>query len=62
MEGGLSHNFERGPPKDHPSQIWFRGEDFNVKVYNGRMPSDGKTSHGLWPGELIKLFQDCCYK
>jgi hypothetical protein len=56
MEGGLSHNFERGPPKDHPSQIWFRGEDFNVKVYNGQMPSDGKTSHGLWSGGLLKLF------
>ena len=42
--------------------IWFsgfRGEDLNVKVYNiqrtdgrRRMPSDGKSSHGLWPGEL----------
>ena len=42
--------------------IWFRGfrgEDLNVKVYDvrrtdgrRRMPSDGKSSHGLWPGEL----------
>jgi hypothetical protein len=36
--------------------IWFRvfrGEDLNVKVYDvRRTPSDGKTSHGLWPGEL----------
>ena len=36
--------------------IWFRGfrgEDLNVKVYGvRRMPSDGKSSHGLWPGEL----------
>jgi hypothetical protein len=36
--------------------IWFsgfRGEDLNVKVYDGRrMPSDGKSSRGLWPGEL----------
>ena len=43
--------------------IWFRGfrgEDLNVKVYdvrrkddNGRRtPSDGKSSHGLWSGEL----------
>ena len=36
--------------------IWFsgfRGEDLNVKVYDVRqMPSDGKSSHGLWPGEL----------
>jgi hypothetical protein len=33
-------------------------EDLNVKVYNvrrtdgRRTPSDGKSSHGLWPGEL----------
>ena len=36
--------------------IWFRGfrgEDLNVKVYDVRwMPNDGKSSHGLWPGEL----------
>ena len=36
--------------------IWFsgfRGEDLNVKVYDGRQtPSDDKSSHGLWPGEL----------
>jgi hypothetical protein len=31
----------------------FRGEDLNVKVYDVRwMPSDGKSSHGLWPVEL----------
>ena len=40
MEGGaVTHNIERGPPKDHPSQIcfiWFsgfRGEDLNVIFY-----------------------------
>jgi hypothetical protein len=43
--------------------IWFsgfRGEDLNVKVYDvrwmdddgRRTPSDGKSFHGLWPGEL----------
>ena len=36
--------------------IWFRGfreEDLNVKAYDvRRTPSDGKSSHGLWPGEL----------
>jgi hypothetical protein len=36
--------------------LWFRGfrgEDLNVKVYDvRRLPSDGKSSHGLWPGEL----------
>ena len=32
----------------------FRGEDLNVKVYDvrRRTPSDGKSSRGLWPGEL----------
>jgi len=33
--------------------IWFsdfRGEDLDVKVYDGHC--DGKSSHGLWPGEL----------
>ena len=59
MEGGsVSHRFERGPHKDHPSQIWFssfRGEDLNVKVQDvQRMPSDGKSSYGLWTDELIK--------
>jgi hypothetical protein len=50
--------------------IWFsgfRGEDLNVKVYDirtmtyerRRMPSDGKSSHGLWPGEL-KTFMYMC--
>jgi hypothetical protein len=36
--------------------IWFRGfrkEDLNVKVYDVRQtPNDGKSSLGLWPGEL----------
>ena len=45
--------------------IWFsgfRGEDLNVKFYDVRrtdgqtdgrwMPSDGKSSYGLWPGEV----------
>jgi hypothetical protein len=21
--GGVGHNFERDPPKDHPCQVWF---------------------------------------
>ena len=60
MEGGaFGHNFERDPPRDHPARfglIWFRGfrgEDLNANVYDGRRtPSDGKSSHGLWPAEL----------
>jgi hypothetical protein len=37
--------------------IWlsgFRGEDQNVEVNGRRMPSDGKSSHCLWQGELKK--------
>ena len=50
--------------------IWFRGfrgEDLNVKVYGvrwtdgrRRTTSDGKSSHGLWPGELKKTFYAIC--
>ena len=52
MEGGsVGHNFERDPEG-------FRGEDLNVKVYDvrRRTPSDGKSSLGLWPGELKMKF------
>ena len=63
MDGrAVGHNFERDPPKDHPCQIWFRGfrgEDLNVKAYDVRQtdgrrrtPNDGKSSYGLWLGEL----------
>ena len=45
MEGGaVGHTIERGPLKDHPSQICFnlfsgfRGEDLNVIVYQN-MPN-----------------------
>jgi hypothetical protein len=57
MEGrAVGHNFERDPPKDHSCQVWFfkirfwgfRGEDLNVKVYDGRTdertPTDAKSS------------------
>ena len=35
----IRHTFEKGPPKNHPRQIWFssfRGEDLNVTVYDAR--------------------------
>jgi hypothetical protein len=45
MEGGaVRHNIERGPPKDHPRQlflVWFsgfRGDDLNVIFYQN-MPN-----------------------
>ena len=41
--GAVKHNIYRGPPKNHPCQVWFnlvqrlRGEDLNVQVtmYDG---------------------------
>jgi hypothetical protein len=61
------HNFERGPNKDHLSQIWFslvmrfHRERFKCKGIQrttdagrrgGRTPDDDKSSHGVWEGEL----------
>jgi hypothetical protein len=51
---GLSDTNLKGIPARF-GLIWFRGEDLNVKVYDVRqMPSDGKSSLDLWPGELKK--------
>ena len=65
MDGGaVGYNFEMGLPKDYPSQIClnlvqrFQKRRFKCeslrRTTDGqrRMPSDGKSSHGLWPGEL----------
>jgi hypothetical protein len=64
MEGGaVGHNFEMELPKDYPSQIWFnlvqrfqrrRFKCESLRRTDGRRrtPSYGKSSHGLWPGEL----------
>ena len=70
MEGGtsLSNIIVKGTHlRTIPARfglIWFRGfrgEDLNVIVYDvRRMPSDGKSSHGLWPGELKT--QNICYR
>ena len=58
---GLSNTILKGShPRTIPARfglIWFRGfrgEDLNVKAYNVRRwtLSDGKSSHGLCPGEL----------
>ena len=61
---GLSDTILKGTIPARFGLIWFsgfRGEDLNVKVYDvrRRMPSDGKSSHGLWPGELIKKRSGC---
>jgi hypothetical protein len=64
MEGGaVGHNFERDPPKDHPCQVWFNSvqrfqrrrfkcESLQRTDGRRRTPIDGKSSHGLWAGEL----------
>ena len=69
MEGGaVGHNFERDPPRDHPCQVRFNlVQRFQKRRFKyeslrrttdgrtvRRTPSDGKSSHGLWPGELKK--------
>ena len=67
MEGGaVGHNLKGTHPGTIPARlglIWFsgfRGKDLNViflsKVYDVRQtPSDGKSSLGLWPGELKRM-------
>ena len=63
MEGGVLETILKGThPRTIPARfglIWFRGfrgEDLNVYDVRRRMPSDGKSSHGLWPGELKKQY------
>jgi hypothetical protein len=61
LKAGLSDTILKGThPMTIPARfglIWFRGfrgEDLNVKVYDVRwVPNDGKSSHGLWPGDLL---------
>ena len=60
MEGGaVGHNFESDPPRDHPCQVRlnlvqrFQRRRFKCESLR-RTASDGKSSHGLWPGELKK--------
>jgi hypothetical protein len=63
MEGGaVEHNLERNPPRDHPCQVRFNlAQRFHRRMFkcvslrrttDGRLTTDGKSSHGLWPGEL----------
>ena len=69
MEGGAVEHILKGThPGTIPAMIgliWFsgfRGEALNVKVYDvRRTPSDGKSSLGLWPGELKMIEQHTDY-
>ena len=56
----LHNRYKSSERKISQKNPGFRGEDLNVKVYDIRqteddgrqMPSDGKSSHSIWPGEL----------
>ena len=68
MEGGaVGHTFERDLPRDHPCQVRFNlvqrfqrrrfkceslRRTTDGRTDGRRTPSDGKSSPGLWPGEL----------
>jgi hypothetical protein len=61
MEVGINgQNFGREPYKYHSTKVWlqlaqwFLRRRLKFTMYDGRMPSDGKSSHGFWPGELIR--------
>jgi hypothetical protein len=64
---GLSDTILKGThPRTIPTRfglIWFRGfrgEDLNVKVYDVRTPSDGKSSRCLWQGEPKNFITVSC--
>jgi hypothetical protein len=60
---GISkHKSGRGPSNEHFWQVWFKSVQWFQrrrfkceKLTDGRRrtPSHDKSSHGLWPGELI---------
>jgi hypothetical protein len=72
-DGAVGHYYESGGVRTILAKFglhvtWFsgfRGDDLNVKVYNilrkdgRRTPSDGKSSHGIWPGELQSEHNFC---
>jgi hypothetical protein len=67
-DGSVGHKFEMDPPKDHPCHVWFNlVQGFQRRRFKcenlrrttdgrtdgrRRTTSDGKSSDGLWPGEL----------
>ena len=75
--GSVGHNFERDPPRNRPCHVWFNlVQRFQRKrfkceslrrttdVWTGgrrRTPNDGKSSHGLWPGEIKRVDFDSLY-
>jgi hypothetical protein len=64
-------NMPNLPSKDHSSKVWsklaqwflrrrLKCEKFTTDDDRRRTKPDGKSSHGLWPGELIKLLIVLC--
>jgi hypothetical protein len=69
MEGvAIGNKFERGPSKDHSSKVWSKLAQWFVRRTlkcekltaddRRRTKPDGKSSHGLWPGELKRYFRN----
>ena len=59
------HKSGRGPSNEHFWQVWlksvqrFQRRRFKCeKLTDGRTLTHDKSSHGLWPGELIKAIPD----
>jgi hypothetical protein len=70
--GSTGHNFGRGPSKDHSTKVWSKLAQWFLRrrlkcerftqttttTYDGRRTKpDGKSSHGLWPGELKRFME-----
>ena len=62
------HKSGRGPSSEYFWQVWlisvqrFQRRRFKCeKLTDGRTTTHDKSSHGLWPGELIKLVCTICY-
>ena len=59
------HKSGRGPSSEHFWQVWlisvqrFQRRRFKCeKLTDGRTLTHDKSSHGLWPGELIKTINE----
>jgi len=58
MEGGVvGHKFQRGPPKDHPSLIWFNLVQWfqrrRFKCESLQSTSDRQMEAKWWPRKIL---------
>ena len=63
MKGGaVGHNFERGPPKDHPSQIWlnmvrqFQRRRFKCDIYQNIENNYITEKPGIYVKLLLAMY------